>query len=1117
MQKRFSLDPLSGTWKGFCLGMLLLPVLILNAAPTKLFETSGDEDLWEGQFGANLSTEIKSADSGPDGKICTSFRIRFKDPSMRNSGGRWFNITKAVTPEESWKNADGVGFELAADAADGWYVSWCLVEEDGTKFAPKMTPFHSLPTNFVKYKYRFRDLFCKTDPERRIRPEKIIAFSFGGGSRPGVIYFRNFELLEREQPKTPPFALVRVTGTGHPDHTLEAGQEANLRILLKRVPGFVGSLKLHVQDYRGKTVYEGTLPQDRRIQQIKLGKLPTGYYEVRISAVGKDGIENKDGVIITSGTQVPGVYTFAVSAETAEAVKGDIVKRGCGGFFGIQNIRDQFGAVLSTGAPWKIEMPRWSWDEPVRPVLSANGLSPRAEKQLAAEKQHDYIFGICSFTHHAADVPKWARTERTQTNKFGVKDKNDFKRYVGGVAKVNAHRYSHMERRPYELTWEPNLSGPHYSKQPPYWTVQDTVDFYRDYAPVIRANDPKALILGPKPTFDPGYIEKALQLGLGKYIDAISIHMYGTQVPEEGELPAKIARLRELGRKYMGREIDLYNTEAGYHSKINGVHDLRGQARKLIRYTLIMQGEGVKAFLMFYLFDHSLGDYGSWGLYFNPQKEANFGPRELMPKPIVPAYSVLTSLLRGARPVMHLRWMDTDLWGYVFERDGVPVLALWDPYRARTIRFPAGNVGEITAVDIMGKRTSVKVEKGIVSLEISPDVIYLTGVDPAVWMCKGLLSARPGSETVIEELSQGEVKTIAMPVPFQKARVRSFGDLDVSAADGKLRCSVPGNAASGVLPVILEENGESTVLFIRINRPVVLKETTVLAEEGVMVLQAKLRSSSTRETETELHLTTEYGTVKRSVKIPPGQEIAVRLPIAEITKSFDPLQPLRGTIQGKSGAEYFKRSLNFTFLAASGNGRALSNAPYTDHVRIKGTGASGKEDGASVKLSWDRKGLRLQIECRDDVFHQTLADSGIWRGDSLQIAFDTDPDNMFEYDELTRRLSKKVTSLGFALSPKGPYAYRYRTFSESILKTGNVTEDLPFTAVRKDGVTRYDITVPWHQIGMKETEAVPGKKIGFSLLVNDHDGAGTNRRTIALFGGIYDNSGWRNYGVLNLK
>jgi len=52
---------------------------------------------------------------------------------------------------------------------------------------------------------------------------------------------------------------------------------------------------------------------------------------------------------------------------------------------------------------------------------------------------------------------------------------------------------------------------------------------------------------------------------------------------------------------------------------------------------------------------------------------------------------------------------------------------------------------------------------------------------------------------------------------------------------------------------------------------------------------------------------------------------------------------------------------------------------------------------------------------------------------------------------------------------------------------------------------------------MKETEAVPGKKIGFSLLVNDHDGAGTNRRTIALFGGIYDNSGWRNYGVLNLK
>ena len=31
------------------------------------------------------------------------------------------------------------------------------------------------------------------------------------------------------------------------------------------------------------------------------------------------------------------------------------------------------------------------------------------------------------------------------------------------------------------------------------------------------------------------------------------------------------------------------------------------------------------------------------------------------------------------------------------------------------------------------------------------------------------------------------------------------------------------------------------------------------------------------------------------------------------------------------------------------------------------------------------------------------------------------------------------------------------------------------------------------------------------------DGKGTPRRCLPLFGGIYDNSGWRNFGILTLQ
>ena len=145
--------------------------LVLNAAPTKLFETPGDEESWETQTGYNLRTTVKSADHGPDGKKCTSFRIEFKDPSLRKGDSRWFNLTKAITPDSSWKNAESIGFELASNQKTGWYVSWELIEEDGTKFAPKMIPFHSLPERFTKYKYKFSDLICKEDGNRKIHPE----------------------------------------------------------------------------------------------------------------------------------------------------------------------------------------------------------------------------------------------------------------------------------------------------------------------------------------------------------------------------------------------------------------------------------------------------------------------------------------------------------------------------------------------------------------------------------------------------------------------------------------------------------------------------------------------------------------------------------------------------------------------------------------------------------------------------------------------------------------------------------------------------------------------------------------------------------------------------------
>ncbi len=1094
-------------------------VPVLYAAPSEFFQTSGEEHLWTVKHGRNLRTVFRSNIPGPQGKNCTVFQVGYRDPSIRDPDARWFSITKPLCISRS--DVEGIAFEMCSTRRNGWSLSFALEEEDGTVFRVPGRPPETAPPEFTGYRFRFKDMVCRNDRTRKLDPTKIRAFRLDGGAPVGSLYFRNFELIVKETAAVKPFVRVRMANCDNRSNTLWCGQGAELVLEFADFPKGADAVRCVINDYYGTVVRETEFPLTEKKRVWKPGVLPGGYYELRAypSAGGKT--MDRKSCIRTGGTQLPGLFTFAVSPEKRGDIAADMKKRGLDSFFGIQNPRTQYGTALSCGAPWEINMPRWSWHEP-KPEPMNGGKEPVwLKKELAKGKAPDYLYSVCSFVHHASQVPGWAKVPRTERNKLGARNFNEFVRYVRNSVKLHAYRYSHQPVRPYELTWEPDLSGwePAADRaenkvlNSALWTAADTVDFYRKLAPVIRSTDPRAQILGPKATLNLEYLEETLRLGLGSYIDAVSMHFYSTPVPEEGNLPRHIARIRELCRKYTGKVLEIYNTEGGYHSRINGVDDLKKQARNLIRYALIMQGEGLKMYLMFYIFDFGLKDYGRWGLYFNPQKQANFGPEEIMPKPSAAAYGVTTSLLRGAKPLMHLRWTDTDVWGYVFIRDGKPVIALWTPYRVQRLHFPVGNLDRVTVADFMGRRREIRAERGIIRLDISPEPCYLLGADAGLW--NGIYANRtPDGGIVPLELYLGEKTMVSNPVP---GAVWSANSVTVSETDGHLALAVPPDAAPGIVPLTAtDKSGKKIILFARINHPLVLGSPSVFRKHNQMVMRVPVRNTAALPFRAELNVHSAAGIRTRKLELAEKHEVSAEIPVQEITAAFDPLKPFQGTLELKTAERILKRPFSFTFLAAY-EGKRPGDSIFTDVVELSGKGASGKTDRTVVRFSRNRRGLRLQIECGDASFHQIHSNDAIWRQDSIQVAFDTDPGNVFEYDEATARTSKKVTSLGFALTPEGPLAWRYLTFQENRLRTGNVSADIPFTVRREGERTVYDITIPWKEIGMTEREASAGKQLGIALLVNDSDGRGTQRCCLPLFGGIYDNSGWRNFGILTLQ
>lgn len=137
---------------------------------------------------------------------------------------------------------------------------------------------------------------------------------------------------------------------------------------------------------------------------------------------------------------------------------------------------------------------------------------------------------------------------------------------------------------------------------------------------------------------------------------------------------------------------------------------------------------------------------------------------------------------------------------------------------------------------------------------------------------------------------------------------------------------------------------------------------------------------------------------------------------------------------------------------------------------------------AQANVKWDAQNLYTTIVVQDDVHAQTWNGGDIWQGDSLQLGIDL--------SKKDGSSSKNVSELGFALNNQGNVS-KWRWRAPEGIQTGaliNVQADI--TRDETSRRTTYKLTLPFSELHKSGYTFLPTDVIGFTVLINENDGAG---------------------------
>lgn len=700
--------------------------------------------------------------------------------------------------------------------------------------------------------------------------------------------------------------------------------------------------------------------------------------------------------------------------------------------------------------------------------------------------------------------------------------------YRESVKKIAASARFQMENNRYmnyQPMWEPNIC----------FTPDEILLTHKAAFAALREADPEGRILGltyANLNWDGAVLEhkRLFERGLLNYMDALSLHPYCVPPLSRDTFIARLRDLMKYVKQYSGgREIPVYATEFGIAPANNAEGDMI-QLNHMIQQCLILLGEGVSVIQPFYAFDLANRENRkewTFGITYNLSEPVRSYPKAIAPKMWLPAYSVLTFLLEGFHSNGMIPVPDREsavVYRYGNRKNDC-IVAAWDYAGESVLRLPVGR-DEIEVADVMGKRKRVKCPGMVAEIPLSQTPVYLLDVSPELYGNSAVKKIRPDSGTVAcvaggtlsfsggiqvsgddaePELCVTFPKKTGIPPVMKKLDGQSLAEQRYS-----MPVHLPKELGCGKYHVVLSLLSRGRTLAsewitVEITPPVRLEKAEYVREPGKTLLRFRLQN--VRPVSSRGRFIARLGKLRRTfpLNVGAGKTQSYEFPLNGAENDY----VFRGTtfridfeLEDKNRFSE-RKGMNFLIarhLPGVGENGDFSGWEKPEYFPLPDTPVrsrqyhSGVLDlSAKAAFGWNRKFLLLDIVAEDDRFVQPFTGLKTWNGDSVQCGFAKNAIVPETANELEFLMAQAYSEIDYALTKKGPEAYRTISFDRSILPEGSVSSaEAPFRISKEslpDGRVRlrYRIALPWRFLNI--AEPVPGQEVWTALAVNDRDDA----------------------------